>query len=390
MRREHISVHELMKDDIIPGYSQSRNNQSENKNKQDDKEHIEHYVMLDSFVKIERSATEYGEYKWILNTLGQTLNESVGVNEEIENVIQIQIGTFYIPLIEDVPYTLTSLNNGDVLRIQNNSSLPGEPPTLITQSGSYGQYSYSILNPADASGGTYIVPWPNNPYSQIPFANKISIYVQESSQQSYANFNNTRYNFEFIAMHNNRLNGNPHFIQVKPVNGARWDEFNFTRPLPSLSTVTLVFRNPDTTIAFEPDVMYNSIIKISTGAPPNYILIQTQFTHKLKMGDRIYIRNILPYDSTVAPLPQYLSNYLTRSDGHTAGEIVPSGTLQPGLPIPSGTGLDFGLDPALEVSLAALPVLSLSFPILADVYIAKRRLRIPMKIKCLKRNKNKY
>ena len=421
-RFEDINLRELMMEDIVPDYKadvrmpnrinnlQSNvdaivNSQQSKIVQQSDrpvtvnfpksKEFIEQYVMLDSYVKVRNSSTEYGEYKWNFNTQGLTLDEAVGVESNIDNVVQIQIGTFYIPIIEDSLYMDTRVESmGTIKLVQNNTSLLG-PPTLIEQNGHYGQYTFSILNTLPIQEVSRS-PWPNNPYSQIPFANKITIQIKEASLQSYSNFGNVRHNFEFIAMHNNRIDGNPNFIQVKPINGARWDEFVFNSPLRNLNTMTLIFRNPDTTINFEPDVMYRSFISLVADATPpagSYIVITTQFVHKLYAGDRIYLKNFVPLlaDGTTNTLfPSYLLQYIHRVEGHTVNGVTPTVSLAPAVQLPNPT--DFGLDPAIKLLDPIDPniLVSLSPPVpgLVDVFIAKRRLRIPMKIKSIKNSNN--
>lgn len=410
MKDQEINLHELMMEDIIPDYkADTRLSTSTSSTAYSNaviasqqssvvtskaKEYIEQYVMLDSYVKVKNSSTELGEFKWNFNTQGLTLDEVVGVESNIDNVVLIQIGTFFIPILEDSTYLDRRVESfGTVLLVQNNTSPAGDPPTLIRQNASYGQYTYSILNTSPAPE-TYKFPWPNNPFSQIPFANKITIQIKEAGLQSYSNFNNARHNFEFVAMHNNRLNGNPNFIQVKPINGARWDEFTFNNPLRNLNTMTLLFRNPDQSINFEPDVMYKSFISLvpdATLPTGSFIIITTQFVHKLYAGDRIYFRNfvpVLPDGTTNTLFPQYLLNYIHRSEGHTVNGLLPTFgiTLDPAIAVPNPT--DFGLDPAIKLLDPIDPNITVSMPGLVDVYIAKRRLRIPMKIKSIK-NSNK-
>lgn len=418
---EDVDLRELMMQDIIPDYkadirmpsksssskevvahanavvasnqsSVVQNDRPITVNLPKSKEIVEHYVMLDSYVKVKNSPTEYGEFQWIFNTQGQTLDESVGVSENIDDIVSIQIGTFYIPILEDAVYMDKRVESfGTLTLVQNNTSAVGLPPTMIRQDGYYGQYTYSIL----FDGETYKFPWPNNPFSQIPFANRISIQIKEASLQSYANFNNVRYNFEFLAMHNNRINGNPNFVQVKPINGARWDEYNFNTPLKNINSMTLVFRNPDYTINFEPDVMYRSFISlVDDPIMPGgkFMVVTTQFVHKLCAGDRIYFKNfvpVLPDGSTNTNFPSYLLQYIHRTDGHTVNSITPGIglTLDPARPVQTPT--DFGLDPAIRLTTPVDPNITISLPGLVDVYIAKRRIRIPMKIKSIKNSSNK-
>jgi len=409
------NLHELMMADIVPNYRADiktseyintvlKSNQPSvvqpsekpiNINFPPSKEFIEQYIMLDSYVKIKNSSTEFGEFKWNFNTQGLTLDESVGVENNIDNVVLIQIGTFHIPIIEDAIYMDKRIESfGTIKLIQNNTSALNEPPTLIRNDGRYGQYTHSILNTSPVLE-TYKFPWVNNPFTQIPFSNKITIQIKEANLQSYSNFNNIRYNFEFMAIHNNRLNVNPNFVEVKPINGARWDEFAFNNPLRNLNTMTLIFRNPDNTINFEPDVMYRSFISlVNDPTPPagSYIVVTTQFVHKLNAGDRIYFKNFIPTlpDGTTNLLfPSYIIQYLHRTDGHTVNSIIPGFgiSLDPAISIPNET--DFGLDPSIKLLDPIDPNILISMPGLIDVFIAKRRLRIPMKIKSIKNSSNK-
>lgn len=344
---------------------------------------IEYYAVLDSYVKLKESDIVNGEFKWGFNTHGQTLSEQVGISESLVNVTSIQIGTFYIPIIEDSTYMDRSIEAyGTIELYQYNTSNLGEPPTMIRQDNNYGQYTYSTL----FDNETYKFPWPNNPYSQIPFANKISIQIKETGLQSYANFNNVRYNFEFIAHHNNRLNGNPNFIQVKPVNGNKWDEYNFNTPIHDLNTISMVFRNPDYPISFEPDIFYDATIDITFDCLYRYIIVtNTNYPHKLCAGDRIFFRNFIPMLSDNTPntnFPSYLLNYIQRSNGHAVNAApCDSAPLDPSRPL--ANQFRFGLDPGIKLVEPIDPNILASFPGKLDVFIAKRRIRIPIKIKTI-------
>jgi hypothetical protein len=291
-----------------------------------------------------------------------------------------------MPIIEDVNYIdSTMLSFGTINLIQNNTSDLNTAPTLIRKvPGLIGQYPFVIFtDPAE----TYKIPWTNNPYSQIPFSNRISIQIKEANLQTYINPNNTRFNFEFVAMYDTRLHNNPNFLQVNPLS-TKWDFFTFNTPLRDLNTISLIFRNPDSTISFEPDVMYKSIISLTADGSGSHITIATQFQHKLNAGDRIYLKKFVPVlaDGTINNnFPQYLLNYLLRSDGHVVNVVAPTlvPPIDPAKPLPDD--LTFGLDPSVKLMDPIDPNISISFPGLVDVFIAKRRLRIPMKIKCVKK-----
>ncbi len=351
-------------------------------------ENLEQYVILDSTVKLRTSDTRNGEFEWIFNSQGVTTNESIGVHDVISNITSIQIGTFYIPIIEDSVYWDSSVENfGSVMLYKNNTTpVPQAPPTMIRQDGNYGQYTYSILFDTE----TYRFPWPNNPYSQIPFANRVSIQIKEAGLQSYSDCNNNRFNFEFLAMHNNRINGNPNFIQVKPINGAKWDEYVFNKPIDNLKSITLIFRNPDYPISFEPDVFYDVEINLGFGWSEKYfIIINTPFDHKLCAGDRIYIKDFIPLladGSQNTNFPPYLLKYILRNNGHAVNIPDPGSPfipLDPARPL-TASPYSFGLDPAVRILEPLDPNIAVSFPSKVNVQIAKRRIRIPVKIKSIR------
>jgi hypothetical protein len=383
-RNNDDDIHELLKQDIIP-VKRPKESQIIDETEQ--------FVILDSFAKLKTSATELGEYKWIFSTQGLSSDESIGILDPIDNVTEIQIGSFYMPILEDVTYLNEKmLSYTDIELVQNNTTpSASSPPTLIRNGVSYyGQYPYSILlPPAD----TYKIPWINNPYTQLPYCNRITIYIKESSLQSYCNIYNTRFNYEFVATFDTRLHNNPSFLQVNPINSSKWDSYRFVKPINNLNTMTLIFRNPDNTINFEPDVMYKSLINLTVDLfnPANngLIFVTTQFVHKLYAGDRIYLRNFRPLkaDSTFNDeFPEHITNYINRPDGHAINNVFPSIAADPSVPL--FDGYSFGLDPALKLVNPTLPTIAVSFPSTVDVYIAKRRIRIPMRIKSLKKKRD--
>lgn len=373
-------IHELLKNEIS----------IENGINDESSFYTNNYVLLDSFLKLETSTTEKGEYKWLLNTQGVGTSESIGVIELMDYVVEVQIGPFFLPVLEDVDYiNIDFISHSDVTLVQNNTT-PGInlPPTLIRNGTSSGQYPSTVLK---SDSDNYVLPWVNNPYTQIPYFNRITIQLVEANLQSYVNMNNTRFNFEFEAQHNHGLSVNPNFIEAKPINGDGWDIFHFNTPLRQLLTITLLFRNPDYPINFEPDIMYRSVINLSfdifSGDGYN-VIITTQYTHKLKAGDRVFLRNFTPKDllgNVNANFPIHIKNYINRNDGHVIN-IVPGTAFFPADPSVDINGSAFGLDPSLKILLPLDTNTSTSFPGLVDVLISKRRLRIPLKIKCLKNN----
>lgn len=378
---------DIMRDDIQPITSQGNNPVGLFQTTKNSTEFIEQYIVLDSFIKLKNSATEKGEYNWVFNTQGTTTDESIGVLENMDYVYEIQMGFFYIPLLEDINYIdPTIATYGQVDLIQNNTSDPNTAPTLVRKNlPVIGQYPQVIFTEPTE---TYKIPWINNPYTQLPYCNRLSIYIKESNLQSYLNVNNTRFNYEFVATYDTRLHNNPNFVQVNPLS-TKWDSYLFMSPLRNLNTFSIIFRNPDNVINFEPDVMYRSVINLTNDGVGGHITIFTQFTHKLLAGDRIFMKNFKPILADGSPninFPQYLLNYILRIDGHVINVVAPGifPSLDPARPI---GGISFGLDPSPRILNPIDPNITVSFPGLVDVFIAKRRLRIPIKIKSVK-NKN--
>jgi hypothetical protein len=328
------------------------------------------YLVLDSFHKLRESRIDIGEFKWNVMVQGVTGDEVIGVRDEVENVIELQVGSFCLPIFDEVEYklqnppsTIPSGTNTLVL-IHNNSNITGAP-TLIPNVGNYGQYPKEILTPPD----TFVIPWINNPYTQIPYHNRLTIQVKEAGLQSYSDGNGARHHFEFVVSYKPQINTNPNIMSANPISGDLWDTYIFTEPIKDLHGITLVFRNPDYPVKFKPDCLYN-VKAVSDGAilPGPFIRFDYQ-SHGLSMGDRIFISGFKSGSIN-------LDSYINRNDGHVASGDPSQLPIQPGVLIP--TANSFWLDPAVSiVDLQPIPIL----PQTVTVCIAKRRIRIPVRIR---------
>jgi len=383
-------IHEILKESIIVRKKKYEDNETveTSTNKQ---VYSQQYILLDSFLKLKTSNIANGEYNWNLNTHGTTKSESIGIYESLENITEIQIGSFSLPILDDIAYIdPVLLSYGTVNLMQNNSNTEiNLAPTMVRKRGNIGQYPHALFtNTAD----TYIMPWINNPYSQIPFHNHITIQIVETGLQSFSNSNGTRFNFEYEASFNVRLGANPNVIEARPVNANGWDSFVFLNPIRHLGTISLIFRNPDTNLIFEPDVIYHSIISLTIDVLGGgaHVTINTQTPHYLKGGDRVFLQNFIPMINNTTQsnmdFPHYLTSYINRPSGHVVNSVFSvNPPVNPGEHI--STAISFGLDPSIKINNPTDPNISLSFPGLVNVCIAKRRLRIPMKIKYLKNKK---
>jgi hypothetical protein len=260
------------------------------------------YVMLDTFLKLRESATDRGEFRWNFMVQGVTGDEVIGVRDEIDNVIEIQIGSFAMPNLPEVPYVVDGggyiANNkmvGQILLDANNIS-DVYAPTL-----GYNQYATEFLVPGNGEAalaplGNFntLIPWIHNPYSQVPFFGGFTVQVREAGLQSYSDRNGARHHFDLRLTAPIDGGSNPNMLLAAPQTGKDWDTYTFTDPLKDIHGISLVFRNPDIPIRFLPDCLYNTAVDIwingSLDPPPPPYLRFYYPGHKLRMGDRIFVQ----------------------------------------------------------------------------------------------------
>jgi hypothetical protein len=310
------------------------------------------YITLDSFVKLRESRVNYGEYKWNVSVQGSTDEEVIGVRDVTDNVIEIQIGSFDIPNPQEVVYRtngVTIPNVDTLLLIQNNTA---------TSSPQLSSIQYPTIGPWTTGIPVPYTPWVNNPYSQLPFG-KVTIQIKEAGLQSFSDRGGVRHHFELdvaSAFHPNKL-------QLL-TNQRKWDSYVLTDPLRDVHGFTLVFRNPDQPIRFLPDVYYDVSLEF-TGLGILRINIPG---HDLMMGDRIFINGCNSGNIV-------LDTYINRADGHVAAGDPAIPFLTPGAPIPDPWVF---FDPTINITgLVTTYVL----PQTVTVFIAKRRIRIPVRLR---------
>lgn len=350
------------------------------------------YVMLDSFVKLRESRTAQGEYRWNFMVQGVTGDEVVGVRDRIDTVVEMQMGSFAMPMLPDVPYVV---GEGGISEeapftdgatppflgiyshppppssvafnlVPNNTNHALGPPSLIHTNAPYGQYPHSALLPARTS--TH--PWTHNPYSQTPFFGALTVQVREAGLQSFSDRDGARHHFEYRISPGADVPGaNPNMALAKPMCGDLWDTYTFTDPLRDIHGITLVFRNPDVPIRFDPDILYN----VAASYNGDSCLRFYAPGHALNAGDRVFIRGFTTAMST-------LNAYINRVEGHVVGGEPTNGSgtsvtpLAPGVAI---TGDYIYLDPTVVVT----PPPAHDTRHTIDIYVAKRRLRIPVRFR---------
>lgn len=327
------------------------------------------YVVLDSFQKLRTSAIDRGEFTWNFNVQAPGSADAVGVVDRVDSVISAHIEAFPFPQIPEVAYDLAIAPGG--LLLSNNNNGAGAPLLVpfnfATGTGAYPPEFLVTDAAAPPVAVSTLSPWIFNPYTQAPFGGRITVQLRDVGVQSIAGrYGGARHHFELalepLALDGGAGVGGGQRLEARPIR----DAFIFTDPVQSIHGLTLVFRNPDIPIQFDPDVFYN--VPVDTVAGP---YLRFNFAgHKLVAGDRIFVDGLA---STLAGL----NAYVNRPEGHVAGGVNPAAPIVPGAAIPDPY---FCLDPTiggatLAAAIAAAPPVT--------VRVAKRRLRITLRFRCL-------
>lgn len=378
--REQVDVHELLKKEARDELDERDAHASRRLANQPSVEIpygvSDLYMVLDSFVKSGASDPARGRFNWDLMVQGVTRDGAVGIRDTADTIIAIQLGGFYLPVLPEVPYALRAVpaptgTNQLGLYQNNDNPAPGGAPTLVrnaTLAGiPYGAYPPGAL----ANGADSVSPWPFNPYTQTPFGGRVTVQFLEAGLQSFSDRNDVRHHFEFgmeVDGAGDRRAA-PGFVYLAPLSGSKWDSYVFTEPLKDVHGVTLQLRGPDRPLQFEPDVLEATAAADGAAAPGPYLRLATADPHGLLVGDRVYLKG---FASGVGVLDRYVN----REEGHVVADAV-------GAPLPTGSPtanpLEFWLDPA--PSLFDLTAPAPALPQRVTVYVAKRRLRIPVRLR---------
>lgn len=373
----NIDIHELLKREAFASTSAACDNHFEKSRPcpEDIYGVSDQYMVLDSYLKLPDSRIDIGEFKWNFMVQGVTGDEVLGVRDTIDTVIQIQVGAFNMPVLPEVPYVLkpapVAPTGTDQLVLIHNNANGAAPfsPTLVPNAAPYGQYPPTLLIPPN----TTIIPWINNPYTQTPFFDRLTIQIKEAGLQSISDRNGARHHFEFIlSTPTGIVSTNPNMLLALPQSRNEWDTYTFTDPLKDIHGITLVFRNPDIPLTFLPDCLYDVTIESDGAAAPGPFLRLSAPGHNLNTGDRIFISGFASGNAK-------LDSYVNRQEGHAASGDPSLPALTPGTPIVLANPATFYLDPA--ISTFDLTVQVPKLPQTVTVYIAKRRIRIPIRLR---------
>jgi hypothetical protein len=268
----------------------------------------DNYLILDSFTKSPVSSNlERGEISWNIQMQGATNIEQgiIGSINLLDNVIEMELGSFTLPILKEVPYPpLNCLNSSNILLIQNNSipdnSVNLSPVLQPQQIPQQAPPSLPTTNPPNE------LPWFNNPLTQTPFGGLMTIQVKEAGVQAYSGGHTSAlHHFIYqIQYQNQSLGITPNATNVVPMFESS-NLFIFTDPISEFTTITLVFRNPDYPIFFESDIISCKIECDFTNAiNGKYFLSLKYNNHNLLTEDRIYIKN---FNSGIYQLDNYIN-----------------------------------------------------------------------------------
>ena len=442
----HIDVHELLK-------CASRDDDKLNSGKEVIFGLSDNYVIFDTFLKSPASDPTQGLFVWNMIVQGNTGKQVIGVNNVIEQTIEMQAGPFVFPQIQDVPYLVNADKTGAPIALnpglpgqaflrQNNTSanatmvsaiggliVPytwpdpqnGSPmlqsdispdststststgtstnptiPTAITTTSTststttnpieYGQYPNSRLLDITypSAGPTTLIqqstlPWLNNPYTQLPNG-RFTIQVREVGLQSISDVNGNRHNFEYDVEYRTDIGKSATTYQAKPLKDL--NTYIFTQPITSLQGISLVFRNPDMPITFEPDVYRR--VTFQFGGPNFFINFLLDY-HNFRVGDRIYIQDFRGWAGS-----GNLASVLNRPEGFVVANYNDSAIgphVNPAVDHPLGYGSllqnpgKFTIDPAVSIQNINGGVVPAGTDMTVTIYVEKRRMRIPIRFR---------
>lgn len=358
-------VHEMMKWQAFSGRNPRCDTHFEKSRPcPDDKFGVSDIVaVMDSWLLSSPPDWKTGKFPFTFAIGQQSGKGNVGVFDTIHNVIQIQVGEGFMAIPELVD--IDSNNN------VSGFSLAPSPGTSDPRTGD---------NPL-TSGNT-----------QLPFGGRITMYLKEVGKQAYSDRNSRNHHIEFdteIVGSSDEPNA---FMRLTPVN----ELYTFTQPIQDISQLTLEFYNPDETVRFPVDTLWNITLSMSPGGanmPPLNTLIlnapsitgdnrDLDFSQILDPGDRIFIEG-LEIDTSVDEFSVLgsMQRYINKKEGLFIGNYLAYPGLEPNQitldPLPN-------INTTIANNIRANPdyasgVIKLSKN--GVLRIAKNRMRIPFRMR---------
>jgi len=208
------------------------------------------YVLLDSWQKNHSSRLDHGELLFLLYTAGPTADQMIGVSNHLDNIIEIEMYSFTIPIPSDYSYVTAATSSAAL-------------PRLVANVGAPAAGIYNVLS-----------------------SGLVSVEIKEAGHQSISVHNGTRYSF---LMRTLVLEDS-----VQLLNLAH-DMFEFTQPIKEFESLSVVLRNPDVELNLPTDVLYNTQAVVSAGG----FLEFNAAAHGLNANDMIFISAFNSADQVV-------------------------------------------------------------------------------------------
>ena len=350
----------------------------------------DHYMILDSYQKLEDSHPERGEYKFHFNPRGATKDQAIGIRDDITRIIEMTVSKFTIPLTKLDSFDATTLTTANpALSILDLTGNPSEPSADISAvSSRHQQYAYQ----------------------------RITMYMRDISAQSFIDNEDKRHHFEFepTAIGHIRGSGYGNKLLLTPID----DNYVLTDPINHVHGMSINFFNPDHELKMPPDVIYGVTLYSAVtdiGTSPTDNIVQIRFMEptgqlELLYGDRIFFRGFESYynlitGTTSSGDPIYtkttqnhvLNRYINRPEGHIIGEDLVSSTSSIVALVvnPVNNIYNIYLNPNIKTSLLDNFTTSgtagsaytngeeIQSKTRVSMYIAKNRIRIPIRFRTL-------
>lgn len=323
------------------------------------------YIVLDSFEKVENSNISNGELVFNFGFQRPTASNTIGINGTLNNVIEFQIGAFYIPSVPLLPF-ITNDNqdtNFTPLEVPNK-----QLPRLTINTGTPEVYNAIGSN-----------------QSMACYGGRLAVEFKGENAQGIIGLNGSKFHFEMQANLSFTLTN----VIVTPLPHG-WDKFSFTQPIRDISRMTVVIKNPDDGIFLPPDVLYGVVPFIDQngiGQPVLAFRVSRQ-NHDILVNDRIIIRSVNFSGGENDPIFKLVDEWVNNIDGHLVGQQGTS-VIDPNYLMKSEvveTTIRMNPDVNLYDIVQSNPtryyvgkVLSSSTRI--NICIAKNRIRIPLKLR---------
>ena len=334
----------------------------------------DHYMILDSYQKLEDSHPDRGEYKFHFNPRGATKDQAIGIRDDITRIIEMTVSKFTIPLTSLVSFDTNVIDAIDpslsVLNLTQNTAVPTADISIMTDRAQ--QYAHR----------------------------RITMYMRDISAQSFIDNEDAHHHFEFETTGHGHGSStipghtNSNSILLTPID----DNYVFTDPINHVHGMVVNFFNPDYALKMPPDVIYGvSFYAMDTTSFSSTNIIEIRFNEPtgqltLLVGDRIFFKGFENYYDEKITQNHTLNRYINRPEGHIIGLDPISTSTVGGIVLSTNNTYKLYLNPIIQTISLDGPTGSgstysdgdeIKSKTRVNMYIAKNRIRIPIRFRTL-------